>query len=48
VANRGACAEDIRLSSCDFTMPMRELWYAVYILNAVLVFLVTPFAIFYY
>lgn len=48
VANRGACAEDIPLSSCDLTLPMRELWYSVYIANAVLVFIATPFAIFYY
>jgi LMBR1 domain-containing protein 1 len=27
---------------------MRQLWYAVYILDAVLVFFVIPFSIFYY
>ena len=48
VANRGACDEELPLSSCDLTLPMRELWFSVYIVNAILVFFMTPFAIFYY
>ena len=48
VANRGACASDVPLSSCDVTLPMRDLWFAVYIANAVVVFFLTPFAMFYY
>lgn len=48
VANRGACAEDIPLSSCDLTLPMRHLWFAVYILNTAIVYFLAPFSVFYY
>ncbi|KAL2652415.1 hypothetical protein R1flu_020543 [Riccia fluitans] len=34
--------------SCNYTLPMKQLWYAVYIINVVLVFFLIPFAIFYY
>lgn len=48
IANRGACRENIALSSCELTLPMRRIWFAMYISNAVLVFIVTPFTLFYY
>jgi LMBR1 domain-containing protein 1 len=48
VANRQACSERILFSDCELTLPMREMWYGVYIANIVLVYLVTPFTLFYY
>ena len=35
-------------SPCKLTLPMKDLWLAVYIADAILVFFVIPFAIFYY
>lgn len=48
VANRGACDEGVVLSSCNLTLPMRDLWFTVYIMDIVLVFFVIPFTLFYY
>ena len=48
VANRRACSADVLFSDCDFTLPMRTLWYIVYIVNILLVYIVTPFTVFYY
>ncbi|KAL9315341.1 hypothetical protein ACSQ67_016342 [Phaseolus vulgaris] len=48
VANRQACRHAIYNGACNLTLPMKELWLAVYILDAVLVFFVIPFAMFYY
>lgn len=48
VANRQACRRAIYNGACQLTLPMKELWLAVYIIDAVLVFLVIPFAMFYY
>ncbi|XP_020219982.1 LIMR family protein At5g01460 [Cajanus cajan] len=48
VANRQACRHAIYNGACNFTLPMKDLWLAVYILDAVLVFFVIPFAMFYY
>ena len=48
VANRQACSDRILFSDCDLTLPMKEMWYGVYIANIVLVYLVTPFTLFYY
>ena len=48
VANRQACRRAIYTGACKLTLPMRELWLAVYIVDAVLVFFVIPFAMFYY
>ena len=48
VANTRACDPQILFSDCEYTLPMREMWYSVYIVNIVLVYLVTPFALFYY
>ena len=48
VANQQSCELDIPLSSCDTTLPMTQLWYAVYIANMAITFIAVPFAIFYY
>lgn len=48
VANRKACDPRILFTDCDYTLPMEEMWYGIYIANVVLVYLVTPFALFYY
>ncbi|XVE62048.1 hypothetical protein DITRI_Ditri06bG0087600 [Diplodiscus trichospermus] len=48
VANRQACRHAIYNGACSLTLPMKELWLAVYIVDAVLVFFVIPFAMFYY
>jgi len=48
VANRAACAEHISRTSCSFSMPMEELWQAVYLLEVILIFAVIPFMGFLY
>ncbi|WCJ28061.1 LIMR family protein At5g01460 [Euphorbia peplus] len=48
VANRQACRHAIYNGACNLTLPMKDLWIAVYIIDAVLVFFVIPFAMFYY
>ncbi|XP_042050093.1 LIMR family protein At5g01460-like isoform X1 [Salvia splendens] len=48
VANRQACRHAIYNGACNLTLPMKELWLALYILDAILVFFVIPFAMFYY
>lgn len=48
VANRQACDGDLLWSDCEFTLPMKDIWYGVYIANIVLVYIVTPFTLFYY
>ncbi|GAQ82999.1 LMBR1 domain-containing protein 1 [Klebsormidium nitens] len=48
VANRNACQSQVVNGACNLTLPMKELWYAIYIVDAVLVFLVIPFTVFFY
>ncbi|WOL00660.1 hypothetical protein Cni_G09373 [Canna indica] len=48
VANRQACRHSIYNGACSLTLPMKQLWLAVYIVDALLVFFVIPFAMFYY
>ncbi|EMS64825.1 hypothetical protein TRIUR3_30387 [Triticum urartu] len=48
VANRQACKRAVYSGACALTLPMKTLWLVVYIIDAVLVFLVIPFAMFYY
>ncbi|XP_019084407.1 PREDICTED: LIMR family protein At5g01460-like [Camelina sativa] len=48
VANRHACRHSIYNGACNLTLPMKDLWLAVYIIDAVLVFFVIPFAMFFY
>ena len=45
VANTRACDEDI---SCSLTLPMKDLWYAVYVIMAINVAFIIPFCIFFY
>ncbi|GJX38723.1 LIMR family protein [Tanacetum coccineum] len=48
VANRQACQHAIYNGACNLTLPMKDLWLVVYIVDAILVFFVIPFAMFYY
>lgn len=48
VANTNACSSSISPSACKYTLPMTQLWYAVFIANLVLVFLILPFTLFFY
>ncbi|KMZ58359.1 LMBR1-like membrane protein [Zostera marina] len=48
VANRQACRHAIYNGACNLTLPMKDLWLAIYIADALLVFFVIPFAMFYY
>ncbi|KAM7271085.1 hypothetical protein ACFE04_030299 [Oxalis oulophora] len=48
VANRQACTHSIYTGACNLTLPMKDLWMVIYILDAILVFFVIPFAMFYY
>ncbi|KAL3531693.1 hypothetical protein ACH5RR_005214 [Cinchona calisaya] len=48
VANRHACRHAIYNGACNLTLPMKDLWLAVYIADAILVFFIIPFAMFYY
>ncbi|KAG0555100.1 hypothetical protein KC19_12G144000 [Ceratodon purpureus] len=48
VANRNACKNSVYLDACNYTLPMKQLWYAVYIIDAVFLFFICPFAFFYY
>ncbi|MQM11970.1 hypothetical protein Taro_044881 [Colocasia esculenta] len=48
VANRQACRHALYNGACQLTLPMKDLWLAVYIADAILVFFVIPFAMFYY
>ncbi|GAB4857341.1 hypothetical protein Ancab_015249 [Ancistrocladus abbreviatus] len=48
VANRQACRHAIYNGACKLTLPMKDLWLAIYIADAILVFFVIPFAMFYY
>ena len=47
-ANRNACSSDVPASYCIFTIPATQLWYSCFIANAILTFVVIPFAMFYY
>lgn len=44
VANRRACQHAIYNGSCNLTLPMKQLWYAIYCINAILVFVIIPFS----
>jgi LMBR1 domain-containing protein 1 len=48
VANRAACNARLAESACTLTLPMKQLWFAVYITNLIFVWLVVPFTLFYY
>ncbi|XP_010543204.1 PREDICTED: LIMR family protein At5g01460 [Tarenaya hassleriana] len=48
VANRHACRHAIYNGACNLTLPMKDLWLAIYIVDAVLVFFIIPFSMFFY
>mmetsp|Transcript_6763 Transcript_6763/g.16842 ORF Transcript_6763/g.16842 Transcript_6763/m.16842 type:complete len:534 (-) Transcript_6763:748-2349(-) len=48
VANKAACSQRVMISSCHYTLPMYQLWLAVFITNLVLVFAFIPFTLFFY
>ncbi|KAL2557897.1 LIMR family protein [Forsythia ovata] len=48
VANRQSCRHAIYNGACNLTLPMKDLWLAIYMIDAILVFFVIPFAMFYY
>lgn len=48
VANRSACSFGVAESACVFTLPMRQLWFAVFITNLVLTYLFIPFVMFFW
>jgi LMBR1 domain-containing protein 1 len=48
IANQHACQSSIYNGACNLTLPMKQLWLAIYILDAILVFFIIPFTIFYY
>lgn len=48
VANNAACSTSISPTSCTYTLPMAQLWMAVFIANIVLAFAIIPFTLFFY
>ncbi|MEW5318705.1 MAG: hypothetical protein WDW38_009903 [Sanguina aurantia] len=48
VANTDACAQSVSPSSCKYTLPMKQLWWSVFIGNLVLVWAIIPFTLFFY
>lgn len=48
VANTQACAANISPSSCTYTLPMHQLWFAIFITSLVLTFVILPFTLFFY
>ena len=48
IANRHACSPNVPPSYCTFAIPSKQLWYACFIANALLTFVVIPFVVFYY
>ena len=48
VTNSQVCDLNLPLVDCSTTFPMEELWQAVYIANMITVFILVPFAFFFY
>ncbi|KAL4189097.1 hypothetical protein AMTRI_Chr08g205280 [Amborella trichopoda] len=48
VANRHACKTSIYHRACNLTIPMKDLWLTIYVVDVILEFFVIPFAMFYY
>lgn len=48
VANKAACSLGVSPSACKYTLPMYQLWLAVFVGNLVLVFAIIPFTLFFY
>lgn len=48
VANRAACDGAIIESACRYTLPMTDLWFAMYLTMICYIFVMIPWALFYY
>ncbi|KAK9823563.1 hypothetical protein WJX72_003814 [[Myrmecia] bisecta] len=48
VANRKSCPADLSVTACQLAIPAAKLWEACYIMNAIMVFFLIPFTMFYY
>lgn len=48
VANTSACQQSVSPSSCKYTLPMKQLWWSVFIANLALVWGIIPFTVFFY
>lgn len=48
VANRASCAKDVPLSSCSFSLPMKELWSAIYMIIFIMLIFIIPTLMAYY
>ena len=48
VANRATCAFGVSESACVFTLPMRPIWFGVFIANLVVTFFLIPFTMFFW
>jgi LMBR1 domain-containing protein 1 len=48
VANRAACSSAVIETACKFTLPMQQMWQAVFITNLVMTFFLIPLTMFYY
>ncbi|GLU12982.1 hypothetical protein SLE2022_296340 [Rubroshorea leprosula] len=48
VANWQVCRHAIYNDACNLTLPMEDLWLAIYIVDVVLVFFIIPFTMFFY
>lgn len=48
VANKRACSSALSPTACTYTLPMYQLWLAVFITNLILVWALIPFTVFFY
>lgn len=48
IANRASCDEGVAYSECTFTLPMRALWFALYMAMFGILVLILPFMLFFY
>ena len=48
VGNRRACTNAVDLSWCALTMPMRDLWYTVWMIMIILAFAILPWFLFFH
>ncbi len=48
VANQASCSFNVVASACTLTLPMKELWYAVFISGLIMEFFIIPFTMFFW
>ena len=48
VANTATCSQGVSPSACDRTLPMYEIWLAMFITNLVMTWAICPFTLFFY